>query len=170
MRGLLGLMRLGDVCDIASGDCAIAELLAPRARHITCLDLSRRVLGAGKRRMKHLGHVAFRRGDMHALPFADESFDQVLLLACLNYARDPERAVAEASRVLRPGGSIVAVTLKRHGHQEHAARYDHLQPGFSPRRLKAMFLDAGLGLGFLQATSRERRAPHFEVITVHAGK
>ena len=40
MRGLLGLARLGDVLDIASGDCAIAELVAPRAKSVTCLDLS----------------------------------------------------------------------------------------------------------------------------------
>src|SRR4051794_1948154 len=37
-RGLLGLVRLGDVLDAGSGDGALAALLAPRARHITCLD------------------------------------------------------------------------------------------------------------------------------------
>jgi len=170
MRGVLGLARLGDVLDIASGDCAIAELLAPRARSVTCLDLSDTVLKAGQRRLEHLEHVSFRRGDMHDLPFDDARFDEVLLLACLCYAHDPRRAVAEACRVLRPGGALVAVTLRRHGHTDRVARYNHVRPGFETDELRAMFEDAGTHVELCDVTSRERRAPHFEVITVHATK
>jgi len=165
LRGLLGLARLGRVLDVASGDCAIAELVAPRARSVTCLDASATVLAAGKRR---LGHLSFRRGDMHALPFRDGSFDHLLLLACLDYARRPAVAVAEACRVLAPGGNLVAVTLKRHTHRDVAARYDHVQMGFEPATLRRMFERNGLLIELCDVTSRERRPPHFEVVTLHA--
>lgn len=165
LRGLLGLARLGRVLDVASGDCAISELLAPRARSVTCLDASATVLAAGRRR---LGHLSFARGDMHALPFREESFDHVLLLACLDYARRPAEAVAEACRVLAPGGNLVAVTLKRHAHRDVAERYNHVQLGFEPRALRRMFQGCGVLVDLCEVTSRERRPPRFEVITVHA--
>lgn len=170
LRGLLGLARFGDVLDIASGDCAIAELVAPRARSVTCLDLSPTLLGAGRRRLSDLAHVRFRKGDMHALPFADASFDHVLLLVCLCYADDPAKVIAEAARVLRPGGTLAAVTLRRHRHEHAVARYDHVQLGFEPGELSSLFTAAGLRVGFCDVTSRERRAPHFEVLTLHAEK
>lgn len=165
LRGLLGLARLGRVLDVASGDCAISELIAPRARSVTCLDASATVLAAGKRR---LGHLSFRRGDMHALPFRDGSFDHVLLLACLDYARRPAKAIAEACRVLAPLGNLVAVTLRRHAHRDVAERYNHVQMGFEPAELRRMFEKNGLLVELCDVTSRERRPPHFEVITVHA--
>jgi ArsR family transcriptional regulator len=170
LRGLLGLLRLGAVLDIASGDSALAELVAPRARSITCLDASPTVLRAGRRRLARLDHVSFCRGDMHALPFPDGRFDQVLLLACLCYAEDPARAAAEAARTLRPGGALVAVTLLRHEHEAIAARYNHLQNGFEPAELRRLFERAGLDVALCEVTSRERRLPHFEVVTLHATK
>ena len=170
LRGLLGLMRLKSVLDIASGDSALAELIAPRAEAVTCVDNSTAVLAAGRNRLKHLGHVCFQRADMHALPYADGSFDHVMLMACLCYADDPTLTIKEAARVLRPDGNVVATTLRRHRHVDHVTRYDHVQRGFSPKELRRMFLAAGLSVELCEVTSRERRSPHFEVITVHAHK
>jgi ArsR family transcriptional regulator len=170
LRGLLGLMRLGRVLDIASGDCALAELIAPRAQQVVCLDNSATVLAAGRRRLRRLRHVGFEKGDMHALPFGEGEFDQIMLLACLCYAERPSLAIAEAARVLKPGGDIVATTLHRHKHVEFTRRYDHIQAGFMPRQLRRWFEAAGLRVALCEVTSRERRSPHFEVITVHASK
>jgi len=170
LRGLLGLLRLGRVLDVASGDCALAELIAPRADAIECLDKSATVLRAGRRRLEHLPHVRFTRADMHALPFDDQSFDHVLMLACLCYAAHPEQAIAEAARVLRTGGTLVAVTLHRHNHLDMVAKYDHLQPGYERDELHALFAQADLTTELCDITARERRPPHFEVLTVHATK
>jgi ArsR family transcriptional regulator len=167
-RGLLGLSRLGDVLDVASGDGALAELLAPRARSVTCLDCSRRVIRAARRRLRRLSQVAFRVGDMHALPFRDAAFDQVLLMNALSYADNPERAIREAARVLRPGGDLAAVALKAHRHTAVTAIYDHRQAGFKPRRLRELFAFAGFDVSYCEVTSREKRPPHLEVITVYA--
>jgi SAM-dependent methyltransferase len=169
-RSLVGLARLGDVLDVASGDGALAELVAPRARRVTCLDKSAHVATAGTRRLHGRAPVDFVVGDMHALPLRDAAYDAVLLVNSLSYAADPPRAVAEAVRVLRPGGSLVATALRSHAHDAVAAGYDHLQPGFQPARLRALFERAGCEVSFSEVTSRERRPPHFEVVTLYASR
>ena len=168
LRALLGLARLGVVLDVASGDGALAELVAPRARAVYCLDLSRRVVEAGRRRLAHLPAVRFQVGDMHALPFADARFDQVLLMNSLSYAAEPQRVLAETVRVLRPGGALACVTLAAHRHTAASDSYGHLQAGFDPGALRAGLEAKGLDVRLCEVTSRERRSPHFEVITVHA--
>ncbi len=168
LRGLLGLVRLGDVLDVASGDGAIAELLAPSARAVTCIDLSPRVVAAGRRRLEHLPSVQFRVGDMHDLPLHDASFDQVLLMHALSYAEAPDRVLAEAARVLRPGGALVGVTLASHAHEAAARQYGHVQLGFGAADLRARLERAGFEVSLCEVSSRERRAPHFEAITLHA--
>ena len=117
-RALTELLQLGDVLDIASGDGVLAELLAPRARKITCLDLSERVVAAGQARLAAVDNVSFELGDMHELPVDDASQDTVFLLHALTYTREPDRVFAEVARVLRPGGQMLAVTLAKHRHEK----------------------------------------------------
>jgi ArsR family transcriptional regulator len=161
---------LGDVLDAGSGDGAIAQLLAPRARSVTCVDRSERMIDAAQRRLSGSPNVRFQQGDMHALPFADGSFDQVLLLNALTYSEAPQAAVGEAARVLRPGGTLAAVTLAAHDHEVVTAAYGHVQPGFSPNKLRRWLERAGLRVAACQVTSRERRKPYFEVVTAFAEK
>jgi len=167
-RGLLGLCRLGDVLDVASGDGALAELVAPHAQSVTCLDLSKRVIDAAQRRLSRLDRVRFLRGDMQQLPFEAATFDAVLLMNCLTYAREPQLAVAEAARVLRPAGTVVGVTLAKHEHERVVEAYNHVQLGFDPEQLAAMIEGAGLVVDRCEVTSREARAPNFQVISFHA--
>jgi SAM-dependent methyltransferase len=166
--GLLGFVQLGDVLDVASGDGALAELIAPRARSVTCLDLSPKVVAAARRRLKDLPCVQFQVGDMQSLEFPTGSFDQLLLMHALSYAEDPQGVVAEAARVLRPGGTLVGVTLRTHRHRSVAESYNHRQMGFEPEALSRLLVDAGFEVGLCDVTSREKRPPHFEVITLHA--
>lgn len=167
-RGLVGLTRLGRVLDVASGDGAVAELLAPRAHSITCVDVSPSVVEAGRRRLAHLDNVDFVQGDMHALPAQDESADHVLLMAALCYAHDPASVFREVARVLVPGGDLVAVDLGAHVHTDVVARYDHVQHGFEPDAVRAWAQGAGLQVDLCAVTGRERRSPHFEMLTLHA--
>jgi SAM-dependent methyltransferase len=170
MRGLLGLCRLGDVLDVGSGDGVLAALVAPRAKSVTCLDQSDKVIDAARRRLVDLDNVRFVVGDMQALPFAEKSFDAVLLMNCLTYANDPARVLAEAARVLRPGGVVTGVTLREHTHAEAVAVYGHENLGFKPRALARLLERAGLDVGRCEPTSREARPPHFEILTFHADK
>ena len=167
-RGLVGLLRLGDVLDVGCGDGYLGTLLGPRARSYTGLDRSPKVLAAAERRLANEPHATVRSGDMHALPFVAGSFDDVMLFHVLTYAEDPERVVAEAARVLRPGGRVVVVTLACHTHADVTCRYGHVNDGFAPKALARMLAREGLDVSQCEVTSRERRDPHFEVVTAVA--
>ncbi len=167
-RALVGLAVLGDVLDVASGDGALAELVAPRARSVTCLDASRQVVSAGRRRLRLVPSVRFSVGDMHRLPFPDARFDQLLLVNSLSYAQHPAQVVAEAARVLRSGAGLVAVVLATHAHEHVVRSFNHVQMGFDPIELRRLFEANGFRVDACAVTSRERRAPHLSVISLYA--
>ncbi|HEX4871132.1 MAG TPA: metalloregulator ArsR/SmtB family transcription factor [Nevskiaceae bacterium] len=167
-RALIGLLRLGRVLDLASGDGVHAELIASQAEQVTCVDISPTVIAAARRRLAKVANVDFHQGDMHRLPFADASFDHVLALHALAYSADPAALFAEISRLLRPGGRVVIAALNRHRHEEAMRAYDHLNLGITPRALQAALLKAGLSVERCTLAARETRPPYFEVITALA--
>lgn len=169
-RGLLGLVRLGDVLDAGCGDGSIAQLVAPRAERITCLDRSEKMISAARARLASQKHAHFRVGDVEAMPFDDERFDQVLLFNVLAHVASPARAIAEAARVLRPRGALAIVTLGAHGHADVTAAYNHVHAGFAPAKLRALLRKAGLRVDECEITSREKRPPHFPIVTAFSTK
>jgi ArsR family transcriptional regulator len=169
-RSLLQLLGTGDVLDIASGDGITAELLAPHAHSIVCVDSSERVVEAAAKRLKPFTNVRVVQGDMHVLDLGEQRFDLVLMLHALTYAEHPARAVAEASRLLRPGGRLLAVTLGQHDHRAAVEPFNHRNLGFRSEQLDAFAKTAGLDVLSCNRLSRERKAPHFEVISLLARK
>ncbi len=169
-RAIVQLLELGDVLDIASGDGVLADLLAPRARSIKCLDISQRVVTAGKRRLRNHKNVSFEHGDMHALPVARASIDTVLLMHALTYTKRPSLVFDQASRVLRPGGLLLAVTLRKHSHKNAVAPYNHVNLGFTETELQKHCVANGLDPIVLQISTIEKRTPNFEVLTLIARK
>jgi SAM-dependent methyltransferase len=169
-RAVVQLLDLGDVLDVASGDGVLAELLAPRARSFKCLDISQRVIDAGKHRLRSYSNVSFEIGDMHDLPLADGSFDTVLLMHALTYTTQPQQVFDEASRVLRPGGRLLAATLNEHPHENAVLAYNHLNLGFTDSQLQTYCTNAGLEPRDIRVSAIEKRTPNFEVLTLIAGK
>ena len=169
-RGLVHLLDLGDVLDIASGDGVLAELLAPRARSIVCLDISERVAEAGKRRLQPFSNVRFEVGDMHRLPMPDATFDTVLLMHALTYTPQPAQVFEEAARVLRKGGRLLAVTLERHRHEKAVQPYNHINLGFTPQQLEKLSRRAGLEVRDCTVSAIEKRVPNFSVLSLSAVK
>jgi ArsR family transcriptional regulator len=169
-KALVHLLRLGDVLDVASGDGVLAELLAPNARSILCLDVSERVVEAGRQRLQPFANARFELGDMHELPVDDASVDTVLLMHALTYTRRPEEVFRQAARVLRPGGQLLAVTLQAHKHEKAVQPYGHLNLGFSPDDLRRCCESAGLAVRNCDASNVEKRVPYFAVINLLAEK
>ena len=169
-RSALPLLETGDVLDIASGDGVLAELLAPHSHRYVCIDTSARVVAAASERLRRLENVEVREADMHALPFKEGSFDLVVLMHALTYAARPAQAVAEGARVLRKGGRLLLSSLARHEHKAVVETYGHVNLGFAAKELRRFAEKAGLEVTSLETVTRERRPPHFEVISLIAVK
>jgi SAM-dependent methyltransferase len=90
------------VLDVGCGDGRIASLYA--AREVVCLDSSEASVEAAAAR-----GLDARLGDAQSLPFADASFDAVTCNHTLYHVPDPDRALAEFVRVLRPGGRFAGI-------------------------------------------------------------
>lgn len=169
-RTVTGLIECGDVLDVASGDGVLAELLAPQAKSILCLDASERVVTAARARLKPFANVEVRLGDMHALDVGTRRFDLVLLTHALTYSERPADAIAEGARVLRGGGRLMATTLARHAHRKSVEPFDHRNLGFREDELRDFAGKAGLKVLACQRITRERKPPHFEVLSLLARK
>lgn len=161
---LIKLLDLGDVIDIASGDGVLAELLAHRARSVTCIDANAAVVNAGQQRLSAHANVRFDQADMHQLPYSDASFDQVFLMHALTYSEQPQQVLTEAVRVLRPGGSLVLATLAAHTHSATTELYDHVNLGFDEAQIAQLASAARLTLHECRRGAREPKPPYFEVI------
>lgn len=165
-RTTLPLLETGDVLDIASGDGVLAELLAPHAQRYVCIDTSTRVVTTAAERLRKLPNVEVKEGDMHALPFEDANFDLVVLMHALTYAHKPALAVAEAARVLRPGGRLLLSSLARHEHTNAVAQYGHVNLGFTDKELRKFAEKSAIHVNTCETVTREKRPPHFEVISL----
>lgn len=168
-RALSYLLDLGDVLDIGSGDGVLAELLHERANNYTCIDSSKTVIKAAKKRLAHVKNISYVVADMHELNIKNK-YDTVLLLHVLTYSSEAERAINQASEYLKQGGKLLISTLNKHSHTEIVKDFGHVNNGFTPHELKTMTKAAGLSEIQTKVTSKESRKPHFEVITLEAVK
>jgi len=169
-RSALPLLETGDVLDVASGDGVLAELLAPHARSYVCVDASARVVAAARERLRRFANVEVLEGDMHALPLSAASFDLAVLMHALTYADKPAQAVMDAARVLRPGGRLLLSSLARHEHRSVVEAYGHANLGFTGQELRRFIAAAGLEPVTDEIVTREKRPPHFAVISLIARK
>src|SRR4051812_5450570 len=155
--GTAALLELGDVLDVGSGDGAAASAFAPYCRSLTCIDTSARLIESARERLRKHKHVRSQVADVHALPFAEASFDTVLMFHTLTYAEDPARALEQCARVLRPGGRLVLLCLDQHSQSEVTARYGERHPGFAPRAVRALLRRAGLDVVSAEVACREAK-------------
>lgn len=169
-RALIGLVELGEVLDVASGDGVLAELIAHRAARLVCVDISPTVVAAARKRLAAVANVSFEVADMHRLPFPDASFDHVFAMHALNYTRQPETVLSEAARVLRPGGRLIVAALHAHSHEETTRAFDHQNLGIRREQLHALLQRSGLQVEDCRVSSREYRPPYFEVVSAQARK
>ncbi|MFO6446090.1 ArsR/SmtB family transcription factor [Erythrobacter sp. NE805] len=140
---------LGSLLDIGTGTGRMAELFAQAADRVVALDKNLEMLRVARAKLQHLpAHlIELVQGDFAALPFADGSFDTVILHQVLHFAPDPAPALAEAARVLRGGGRIAIVDFASHDHEELRTRHQHARLGFSDRQMAELLRGAGFTAG-----------------------
>ena len=137
--------QLGALLDIGTGTGRMAELFADKAERVVALDKNLEMLRVARAKLQHLptARIELVQGDFADLPFADAAFDTVLLHQVLHFAPDPAPALAEAARVLRPGGRIAIVDFASHDHEELRTRHQHARLGFSDRQMAELLRAAG---------------------------
>jgi ArsR family transcriptional regulator len=139
----------GRLLDIGTGTGRVLELLAPHFRQALGIDASKAMLALARSRLAHTGltHCAVRLADMYRLPLGDASFDTAVLQMVLHYAEDPAGAVAEAARVLSPGGRLIVIDLGPHARDDLVAKRAHRWPGFTDAAIHGLLTNAGLDPG-----------------------
>lgn len=132
--------------DIGTGTGRVIEVLGPRVQRATGIDRSHEMLSVARSRLQRAGlhHCAVRQGDMYALAFDTATQDLVTLHQVLHYAGDPGAAIAEAARVLKPGGRLLVVDFAAHGLQSLRQDHAHRWLGFEDAQMTAWLLAAGL--------------------------
>ena len=143
---LLALLALLDarcvVGDLGCGTGQVAEALAPFVGRVVAVDESAAMLSAARRRLGKAPNVDLRRGELEALPLEDEELDAAIFSLVLHYVSEPERAVAEAHRSLRPGGRLVILDMLPHDHEEYRQTMGHVWQGFAEERVLQWARDA----------------------------
>ena len=163
---LLALIPPLVIADLGAGEGTFSQLLARRAKKVIALDNSEKMVeyGAGLARKHGLKNLEYRQGDMEALPLHARSVDVAFFSQALHHAQHPQRAVAEAWRILKPGGRIVVLDLLRHSHEEARELYADLWLGFTEVEVSRFLRAAGFRNVETSVVHREEETPHFETM------
>jgi ArsR family transcriptional regulator len=121
------------------------ELFGPRAAQAIGIDRSSDMLRLARVKLEAAGiHSSLRQGDMYALPLADQSADSVIIHQVLHYAHSPAAAIAEAARVLAPGGTLLVIDFAAR------ERDAHIRLGFEDEVMTGWFGSAGLEIDCIE--------------------
>jgi demethylmenaquinone methyltransferase/2-methoxy-6-polyprenyl-1,4-benzoquinol methylase/ArsR family transcriptional regulator len=147
---------IGNFLDAGTGTGRMLELFAPHAQRAIGIDVSPDMLAIARDRLlrENIPNAQVRLGDTYRLPFPNGSsgpngaagagFDVVLFHQVLHYLDDPGTAVAEAARVMAPGGKLLIADFASHNEEFLREEYAHRRLGFSDREVEGWFAAAGL--------------------------
>ncbi|MGH7155235.1 MAG: ArsR/SmtB family transcription factor [Acetobacteraceae bacterium] len=139
----------GRLLDIGTGTGRILELLGPRVREGVGIDASRAMLALARARLAKAGlsHCSVRLADMYRLPLPDAGFDTAVLQMVLHHADQPESVLAEAARVLRPGGRLIVIDLAGHRRDDVVRKLAHRWSGFGDDDMHRWLTGVGVAPG-----------------------
>ncbi len=143
---VVGTAPIASYLDIGTGTGKMLTLLAQRAKSALGVDLSHDMLSMARAHLEKadLRSVQVRSGDAYALPFADASFDLVSIHQLLHFLDEPQRALREARRVLRPDGRLLLVDFAAHGLDFLREAQAHRRLGFADDTMRGWLTALGL--------------------------
>ena len=150
IRAALGPAPIGCLVDIGTGTGRMIELFGGLARLVIGIDRSPEMLRHARAKLARpdlaaaLAHVELRQGDMFALPLLTGSAEVVIIHQVLHYAQQPQAAIAEAARILSPGGRMLVIDFAPHDHEVLRTSHAHARLGFSDAQMLGWFQAAGL--------------------------
>ena len=137
---------VGDLLDIGTGTGRILELFADRMARGVGIDLSRDMLAVARANLQSAGlqNCQVRHADMYRISFPEDSFDTITIHQVLHYADRPASVIAEAARVLRPGGRLAIVDFAPHALEDLRVEHAHRRLGFADAEVEEWLHQAGL--------------------------
>jgi ArsR family transcriptional regulator len=171
-EALLRLMPPMVIADLGAGEGSSALLLSQRAVRVIAVDSSARMVEVGREQAARHGvkNVEYRLGDMEEVPIGEGEVDLVFFSQSLHHALHPERALAEAARILAPGGRVVVLDLVKHRFEEAREMYADEWLGFSEAELEAMLESAGFANIGTSVVDKDAEAPQFQTLLAIADK
>ncbi len=159
LLGLLGLLdESWTVGDLGCGTGQLSESIAPFVARVIAVDDSAAMLASARRRVAGFANVDVRSGRLESLPIEDGSLDAALLFLVLHYVPEPEAAIAEARRTLKPGGRLLIVDMMPHERDDLLQEMGHVWRGFSESQIASMFEAAGFAGGRFHPLPAEEAA------------
>ena len=131
------------VGDLGCGTGQVTASLAPFVSRVIAVDRSADMLQVARRRARELPNVDVRRGELESLPIQDAELDAATLLLVLHHLPDPVAALAEAGRVLRPGGRLLICDMLPHDREIYRQQMGHVWLGFSDDQTRKFLTQAG---------------------------
>lgn len=143
---LIGRTPVDSLLDLGTGTGRILQLLSGIYRRAIGIDTSRDMLSVARANLDKAGIVTatVRHGDILNLPVEGQDFDLVTIHQVLHFLDQPELAIAEAARVLRPGGRLVVVDLAPHTLEYLRNEHAHVRLGFSHQTMREWLEKVGL--------------------------
>jgi ArsR family transcriptional regulator len=132
MLEAIGKKPFQSFLDLGTGTGRLLELFAPLYRRAVGVDASTAMLAVARANLDRagIGHAQVRLGDIYNLALPRDAFDVVAIHQVLHYLEEPERAIAEAARVLAPGGRLLIVDFAPHALEFLRERHAHRRLGF----------------------------------------
>ena len=162
-RGLLRLAPRARYADLGIGDGLLTLMLAEVAESVTPVDLSPKTLAQLEKRARTKGitNIDCVEGEIEDLPLDDAGFDVVVLSQALHHAQEPRRALAEAHRILVPGGRLLVLDLLAHGEEWVRDKLADRHLGFTETALEELLAGAGFSSVSVERAARDPQPPHF---------
>ncbi|MBX5039877.1 metalloregulator ArsR/SmtB family transcription factor [Rhizobium lentis] len=143
---LLGSQPIDSLLDLGTGTGRILELLSGLYRRAIGVDASRDMLSVARANLdkSRITKATVRHADILNLPFEGQDFDLVTIHQVLHFFDQPEVAIAEAARMLRPGGRLVVIDLAPHALEYLRDEHAHVRLGFSHQTMSDWLRKSGL--------------------------
>lgn len=145
-RALGHLLPPMRVADLGCGEGYLTVEASRWASKVIAVDRSKAVLDRARAlaSRRKVSNVTWKKGNLEKLPIEDASVDVALLSQALHHAKDPARALAEAARIVVPGGRVLLLDLREHGETWVRERLGDRWNGFSEEKLRQLMSAAGL--------------------------